>query len=251
MPGFEHLDRFVMPDGRELSLHRRGEEFFILLGGQELMSSRAPGSEVALATLSCSDLAATKPRVLIGGLGLGFTLRAALDVLPRAAEVVVAEMFPCVVTWNRGPLRQLNGRALEDRRARVVTRDVWTFLDPAQNRPWDAVLLDVDNGPSSFCVDSNRRLYDRAGLEQIRSVLAPRGVLAVWSSDRDPRFVRRLERLGFAVRTETARAHRGRGARFTVFVARLDPGRWVTTSRAPGHGRRSPPPRPRLRGGRS
>ena len=217
MKAFETLDSFTTPDGRELTFHRRDRDHFVYLDGDELMSSRAPGSERALAELGCEGLRGS-PRVLIGGLGLGFTLRAALDVLPPRAEVVVAEVFQCVIDWNRRYLPDLQGGALTDRRTRIVHTDVWDELQ--RGAPWDSILLDVDNGPAAWCLDANQRLYDRPGLVQIDAALAPGGIAAFWSAHQDPRFVKTLRKAGFDARSHTIRAHDGRGARHAVFVAR-------------------------------
>lgn len=217
MKPFELLDRFVTPDGQELTFHRRDGDYFVYLDGDELMSSRAPGSERALAERACGGLG-SRPRVLIGGLGLGFTLRAALDVLPAGAEVVVAEVFACVIEWNRSYVPDLQGGALTDRRTRLVHADVWDLV--RGNGPWDAILLDVDNGPVAWCLESNWRLYDKAGLLQIQAALAPGGVVAFWSAQPDPRFVKMLRKSGFEASSHTARARGERGARHTIFVAR-------------------------------
>ena len=225
MKSFETLDRFVTPEGQELTFHRRDGDYFVYLDGEELMSSRAPGSERALAELACAGLEG-RPRVLIGGLGLGFTLRAALDVLPGGAEVVVAELFAKVIEWNRTWLAGLQGGALTDRRTRIEHADVWELVE--SGAPWNAILLDVDNGPEAWCFEPNRRLYGRAGLARIRAALAPRGVVAFWAAQADPRFLKTLRKSGFEARSHTVRARRGRGARHTVFVAR----------------RRAPRPRP-------
>jgi spermidine synthase len=214
---FETLDRYTTPDGRQLTFHRRDGDYFVYLDGDELMSSRAPGSERALAELACGGLGG-RPRVLIGGLGLGFTLRAALDVLPGTAEVVVAEVFASVISWNRRYLPNLQAGALTDRRTRIVHADVWESI--GSDGPWDAVVLDVDNGPAAWCLSSNGRLYDEAGLRRIRAALAPGGVAAFWSAHGDPRFLKLLRKSGFAARSHPARARGGRGARHTVFVAR-------------------------------
>jgi spermidine synthase len=223
MRPFHTLASVTTPDGRRLTLHRRETDFFIHLDGEELMSSRAYGSEAALAELACRDLAQVRrPRVLIGGLGLGYTLRAALQVLPGTAEVIVAEVFPCVVDWNRRYLADLGG-PLEDPRVRVVERDVVDLLGDTRQTPYQVILLDVDNGPAAWCQDSNRRLYDRRGLERIRRSLAPGGVLAVWSAQADPVFVKRLRQCGFAARAETARASGRKGSRHTIFLARVPP----------------------------
>lgn len=218
MKAFETLGRFSTPDGQKLTFHRRDSDYFVYLDGEELMSSRAPGSEQALAELACGDLEG-KPRVLIGGLGLGFTLRAALDVLPSAARVTVAEVFECVIEWNRTYLPHLQGNALTDRRTRIAHADVWNVM--RERAPWDAIMLDVDNGPAAWCLRSNRRLYDRSGLAAIQTALAPRGIVAFWAAQSDPRFVKTLKKAGFDARSHTVRAHRGRGAKHTVFTARL------------------------------
>ncbi len=217
MRPFETLDRFTTPDGRQLTFHRRDGDHYVYLDGDELMSTRAPGSERALAELACDGLEG-RPRVLIGGLGLGFTLRAALDVLPPGAQVVVAELFDKVIEWNRRYLAGLQGGALTDRRTRIVRADVWDLVE--REAPWNAILLDVDNGPEAWCFDANRRLYDRAGLARIRAALAPRGVAAFWAAQADPRFLKTLRKSGFEARSHTVRANRGRGARHVVFVAR-------------------------------
>jgi len=213
---FETLGRFTTPDGRELTCHRRDGDYFVYLDGDELMSSRAPGSERALAELACGALG-DRPRVLIGGLGLGFTLRAALDVLPARAEVVVAEVFACVIEWNHTYLPHLHGDALTDRRTRIVHADVRDLV--RQGGPWDAILLDVDNGPAAWCLAANRRLYERPGLLEIRAGLAPAGVVAFWSAHSEVRFLETLRTCGFEARAHAVRARPGRGARHTIFVA--------------------------------
>ncbi len=217
MKPFEILGRFTTPDGQELTFHRRDEDFFVYLDGEELMSSRAPGSEIALADLACGQLG-PRARVLIGGLGLGFTLRAALDVLPPGATVVVAEIFPSVIEFNRTYLRALQRGALDDRRTTIIEQDVWRVL--FDRGPWDAVMLDVDNGPVACCLDANRRLYDKAGLLQIQTALKVGGLLTVWSAQPDPRFVKLLRKSGFDARSHIVRAAGSKGIRHCVFVAR-------------------------------
>ena len=222
MKAFETLDRLTTPEGRALTFHRRDGDYFVYLDGDELMSSRAPGSERALAELACAELGALpggRPRVLIGGLGLGFTLRAALDALPARAEVVVAELFARVIEWNRTWLAELQGGALTDRRTRIVHADVWDLV--RREAPWDAILLDVDNGPEAWCFEANRRLYDRRGLGRIRAALAPGGVAAFWAAQGDPGFLKLLRKSGFTARRYPVRAHGRRGARHAVFVARV------------------------------
>lgn len=219
METFETLDRVTTPDGRRLTLHHRDGDFYIHLDGEELMSTRATGTEEALARLACGDLAdRPRPRILIGGLGLGYTLRAALDHLPSQAEVLVAELFPEVVDWNRTCLPAEHRRCLDDPRVDIRTGDVWNLLD--NPRRFDAILLDVDNGPSAWCMESNHKLYGPTGLERLERALASGGMLAIWSADGDDAFVRRLRKRGFRVRVERARARGRRGARHTIFLAR-------------------------------
>ena len=202
-----------------LTLNRRDGDFFLYLEGEELMSTRAPGTEVALAELGCEGLESGRPRVLIGGLGLGFTLRAALEVLPAGAEVVVAEILPAIVEWHRGHLGEL-GRAVDDPRVEVHVGDVVECLEGGAGTSFHAILLDVDNGPSAWCLRENGRLYGRAGLGRILASLVPGGRLAVWSAYRSDGFVSALGRAGFeSPRAITVRARGEKGIRHTVFVA--------------------------------
>jgi len=217
------LDCVVTPDGHELVLYQRGDGFLMEVAGEELMSSRTHGSEEDLARLGLAALEDhPAPRVLIGGLGMGFTVRAALDVLgdrPRAT-VVVAEVFPAVIEWNRRWLGHLAGEPLRDPRVRVVSGDVRDRVR-AGTGVYDGILLDVDNGPEALTLDSNQGLYTDRSLDRLHEALTPGGVLAVWSAGDEPRFVHRLERRGFwpvDTRRVAARAS-GRGGRHVVFVA--------------------------------
>jgi spermidine synthase len=220
MKPFTILECVVTPDGRELVLSRRGDAFHIHVDRYELMASRGHGSEEELARLALAALPARPaPSVLVGGLGMGYTLRACLDGLGPGATVTVAEVFPAVVAWNEGVLGALAGHPLADPRVRVVQADVTDAVARAETS-FDAILLDVDNGPEAITLESNRRLYSPAGLRALHTALAPGGVLAVWSADDDPRFADRVERTGFSVATRFARARPGRGARHVVFVAR-------------------------------
>jgi spermidine synthase len=190
-----------------------------MLGANELMNSRKKGSEEALASLACSGLG-RGARVLIGGLGMGFTLRAALNVLPRDAELVVAELVPGVVGWAKSEMAELYGDSLGDARVRILEADVAQPI-AAGRRVWDAILLDVDNGPDGITVESNDALYASAGLAAARAALRPAGVLAVWSSAPDAGFTARLRRAGFAVGEQVVRTGEGgRGARHVIWVAR-------------------------------
>lgn len=193
MEPWAELARAQAPGGELLVLRRRGAIFEIRCDGWDLMSNRAHHSEQALGRLGCAGLAG-RPRVLIGGLGMGYTLRAALDVLPLAASVTVAEIIPEVVEWNRGPLADLGGRPLEDARATVRCADVGALLDGAA---FDAILLDIDNGPNAAVLTGNATLYACEGLRRLHDALVPGGRLAVWSADRTPTFEVRLSACGF------------------------------------------------------
>ena len=220
MKPWEVLGRARTPDGLELTLTRHTSEFVITADGQSLMSSRMHGSEEALATLGCRRARTRpRPRVLVGGLGMGFTLRAALDVLPPGARVVVAELVPAIVEWNRGPLGALASRPLDDSRVRLEERDVAATMRSNPGR-FDAVLLDVDNGPVALTASSNAGLYDARGIALARAALRPDGVLAVWSARDDRRFEQRLRAGGFSVQRErvSGRAKKG-GPQRTILVA--------------------------------
>ncbi|MGO7987809.1 spermidine synthase [Rhizobium leguminosarum] len=215
------LDSATIPgeDG-ELRLKQRGGEFSIMLGANELMNSRLSGSEEALATLSWERIKSQpKPRMLIGGLGMGFTLRAALAVLPEDAGVTVAELVPSVVAWARGPMAEVFQGCLDDPRVGIHQGDVGEAIR-ASKAAYDAILLDVDNGPDGLTRKSNDRLYDFAGLRAARDALRPGGVLAVWSSGPDPDFTRRLKDSGFSVDAVNTRANGKRGgARHVIWLA--------------------------------
>ena len=205
-----------------MTLTRRGNEYMILADGKDLMSSRMKGSEEELARVGCDRACKIENAcVLVGGLGMGFTLRATLDVMPKDATVVVAELMPAVVEWNRGPLAPLANRPLDDRRTQVEIGDVAVLLRKARAR-FDSILLDVDNGPVAFTQEGNAGLYDNAGLLMIKEALRPGGVLAVWSAWDDRKFEHRLRHHGFTLETHRVRARlRQGGPRHTIFVGRL------------------------------
>jgi spermidine synthase len=214
------LGRATTPDGGEIVLYERDGAYFIRVNGLELMTSRAHGSEEDLARLALAKVTTKKPKVLVGGLGMGFTLRAVLDAVPKSAKVMVAEILPAVVAWNRSELAHLAGFPLEDPRVAVVERDVAEIIAAAPSA-FDAVLLDVDNGPVALTVSENERLYGSTGLAAIRRCMRPGGVLGVWSADPDRAFEKRLVRAGFEVSTETVAARRGaKGPKHTIFVAK-------------------------------
>jgi spermidine synthase len=215
------LDAAQIPGGGELRLMRRGAELSIMSGAIELMNSRLSGSEEALATLTCAPLRAVdRPRVLIGGLGMGFTLRAALAELPASAEVRIAELVPAVVAWARGPMAELFAGSLEDPRVTIREADVAELIGAARG-DYDAILLDVDNGPGGLNREANDGLYSLAGLAAAAAALKPGGVLSVWSATQDSGFVQRLRRSGYAVEEKHVRATgRKRGARHVIWLAR-------------------------------
>jgi spermidine synthase len=223
MKPFERIGKALSPDGTVLQLVRRDDEYVILAGGQHLMSSRMHGSEESLAALGCRQAGAlSQPAVLIGGLGMGFTLRAALKRLPAAATVVVAELVAEVVEWNRGALGPLAGHPLDDPRVRVEIGDVTATLRSGSSSGegrFDAVLLDVDNGPGAFTDSGNAALYGETGIAAALASLRPDGVLAVWSAREDRKFEQRLRNAGFSVQLERVRGHAGKSAHHTIYLA--------------------------------
>jgi spermidine synthase len=213
------LDTATIPGGTEtLRLKQRGTEFSIMLGANELMNSRLFGSEEALATLSIEALAGRpRPKVLIGGLGMGFTLRAALGRLGGDAEVEVAELVPEVVDWARGPMAALHQGTLEDPRVTITVGDVGAVISGGKS--YDAILLDVDNGPDGLSRTANDALYNARGLGLAKAALSKGGVLAVWSSGRDPGFTRRLNLAGFQTEEKIVRATGKSGAKHMIWLA--------------------------------
>lgn len=210
-----------VPDGVEIRLVRHGEEFTILLENTELMSTRANASEEALATLTCEALAGRPaPQVLIGGYGMGYTLRAALLALPADAGVVVAEIVPEIIAWARGPMHALTGDCLDDPRVMIMDEDV-AMLIGAAREGYDAILLDVDNGPEGLTRRDNNGLYSPAGLTRAFAALRPGGILAIWSAFAAPAFTARLEQAGFGVTRTVVRSRRdGQGDRHMIWLAR-------------------------------
>ena len=206
--------------GDELRLMQRGAEFSIMAGSIELMGSRLSGSEEALASLTCERVRERPaPHVLIGGLGMGFTLRAALAGLGPDATVTVAELVPEVVAWAHGPLAGVHGQSLSDPRVKVFEGDVADLISGVECR-YDAILLDVDNGPEALMRKSNDDLYDAYGLSEAHAALRPGGILAVWSSAPDQGFTQRLRAAGYGVedRRVWAKGRRG-GARHVIWLA--------------------------------
>ncbi len=213
-----------IPDGDTLTLVRHGSDHVVMLGRDELMGTRMRFSEEQLAELTIAELTTEAPRVLIGGYGMGFSVRAALAALGPQGRVTVAEIVPEIVDWAKGPLAHLTGSSLSDQRLHIELCDVAALIDDAMDGSsprWDAILLDVDNGPDGIVRDGNERLYTRTGIARARDALNPGGVLAVWSAAPDPKFARRLDDAGFVVDERTVRARpNNKGPRHTIWFAR-------------------------------
>jgi spermidine synthase len=216
----ELIDTADVPGGEQLRLFRRGADYMIVLDRNELMNSRMSGSEAALAEMTCARLGGRRaPRLLIGGYGMGFTLRAALAALGADATLVVAELVPAIIRWARGPMAALTAGCLDDPRVRLVEGDVAAEIG-ARRAAWDAILLDVDNGPDGLTRAGNDGLYSAAGLAVARAALKSGGILAIWSAAPDKAFARRLAGSGFAVEEVVVRARaNGKGPRHVIWFA--------------------------------
>ena len=215
----ELIDTAEVLGGEQLRLYQRGSDHMIVLGRNELMNSRMSGSEELLATDTIERLGRPAPHILIGGYGMGFTLRAALGELGPAARVTVAELVPEIILWARGPMAELTAGCLDDPRVAIVDGDVSELIDAAR-ASYDAILLDVDNGPDGLTRAGNDRLYSPRGLEAARNALSPGGILAVWSAAPDARFARRLDEAGFEADEVAVRARRnGKGPRHVIWFA--------------------------------
>ena len=221
----ELIDVAEVPGGEPLRLFRRGADYMIVLERNELMNSRMSGSEEALAVMTCERLGKRKEiRMLIGGYGMGFTLRAALAELGPDARIEVAELVPRILDWARGPMAAMTGECLKDPRVEIVIEDVAASIAIVAERgglgAYDAILLDVDNGPDGLVRHDNGQLYSARGLAAAKAALTPGGVLAVWSAGGDPAFTRRLERAGFAVEEVAVKARsNGKGPRHIIWFA--------------------------------
>jgi spermidine synthase len=210
------IDRASSPGGEQLVLSQHGKQFSIRVAGVELMSSVNHGSEDQLGRMSCESLKVPAPRILIGGLGMGFTLRAALDALPATASVDIVEIVPSVVHWNRTVYGQLANHPLNDSRVTLIEDDVAQVIE--RGRDYDAIVLDVDNGPDGVYRD-NRGLYQRRGLEAMYTALVPGGLLTVWSCFESPTFTRWLRDVGFTVELRNIKAKYKGGPRHCIWFA--------------------------------
>jgi len=216
----ELIDTAMVPDGEELRLFRRGDDFMIVLDRNELMNSRMSGSEEALATMTCERIAGRKQtRILIGGYGMGFTLRAALGMLEADSQVIVAELVPKIIDWARGPMSELAAGCLDDPRVHIQYGDVAAEIGSEQNC-YDAILLDVDNGPDGLTRGANDQLYSMRGLRAAKEALKPGGTLAIWSAAPDRIFAERLRKAGFIVDEVAVRARsNGKGPKHVIWFA--------------------------------
>jgi spermidine synthase len=230
----ELLGTAEIPGGEQLRLIRHGGDFVIMIGRNELMNTRMRGSEEALATMSCARIAGrADTRLLIGGYGMGFTLRAALAALPSNAHITVAELVPEIIDWAHGPMQDVAAGCLDDPRVHIVADDV---VEVIRSRPasFDAILLDVDNGPDGLVREANNQLYSQQGLKAAQAALRPGGVLAIWSAGKDDAFARRLKNVGFAVDEVAVRARgNGKGAKHVIWFATKSRGASLDARRFP------------------
>jgi spermidine synthase len=225
MKPFRTLAETITPDGARFTLHEHDGDHFMKLNGRQLMSTTSTTSEILLAKLACQNLSRhPHPRVLIGGLGLGFSLKAVLSIVGKKAEVHVAELLPEVVEWNRQFLMKVNGALLNDHRVKVFTEDVFRLIRRAQEARYDAILLDVDNGPTSFVRARNAQIYSRRGFNRIANALQPGGRVAFWSATDEEAFGESLARAGFRVHVVEAKSH-DRAKRFEhrIYVGETKP----------------------------
>jgi spermidine synthase len=208
------------PDGGRLTLHEHDGSFCIRLNGEELMNSLVSSSEILLGEIATEHVAShADPRVLIGGLGLGFTLRSVLDRLEGEGRVEIAELMPEVVTWNREHLSKLNGSLLADERVTLHVEDFWEVMIRAGKRQFDALVLDIDNGPTAFVQKQNSRVYNREGIRRIHEALKPGGRVAIWSARTDDLFADRLEETGFTVKVVPAKLYpNAKRCGYTIYV---------------------------------
>jgi spermidine synthase len=216
-----HHGTALVPGGEQLDLYSRGDDFMIVLDRNELMSTRMNGSEIALAEMTLERLSgSTAPHLLIGGYGMGFTLRAALAMMGPKGQASVAELVPGIIEWARGPMAAMTAGCLDDRRVRLIMGDVGEVIAGAHAQ-YDAILLDVDNGPDGLTRAGNDGLYAPAGLQAAKRALKPGGILAVWSAGDDAKFTKRMGQAGFKVEEVAVRARtNGKGPRHVIWFGR-------------------------------
>ncbi|MBM4252879.1 MAG: hypothetical protein FJ146_12980 [Deltaproteobacteria bacterium] len=214
------IDEAKTPDGTAMALYEHDGAYSIRVGGLELMSTRQSSSEERMAEIACEQLVGKKkPKILIGGLGFGFTVRATLRLAPKTAVVTVAELMPAVIAWNKNPDLPLAADVMQDPRVRIIQRDVMEIIATARGS-YDAIMLDVDNGPAGLCTKDNDDIYSEVGLHQIQSALAPGGTVVFWSAAASPIFAKRLGRIGFEVNVTRTKSHGMKGSWHTLFVGR-------------------------------
>jgi spermidine synthase len=225
MKPFNTLAETTTAEGGNMKLHEHDGDYFILLNGQQLMTSRASASESELARVACRSLHITEfPRILVAGLGMGITLKTVLEMVGSSAIVQIVELVPEVVVWNRQYLQSLNGAALDDKRVEVLIEDVYDVLRRASRDPYDAIIMDVDNGPVAFVLDKNKRLYRDRGVQTMVDALKSEGCLAVWSAQKDRSFADRLYKMGMKVDVIGAKAHaNARREAHVIFLGRKRP----------------------------
>lgn len=217
------LEEVKTPDGSLMTLHTHDGTYVIRVNGRELMSTRHFASEEKLAEFACLPVSKrTSPRVLIGGLGLGFTLRAALRSLPQKSEVIVAELLPEVVAWNKNPAYGLAGESLADPRTIIQMGDVADIIARADSA-FDAIMLDVDNGTTAMSTAGNKSLYQRQGLANIWKALRPAGLTVFWSAQEEPIFAKQMQKAGFKLDIRQVRAHATGGSIHTLLIGRRGP----------------------------
>jgi spermidine synthase len=215
------VDKTLTPDGKTISLHEHDGSYAIRVDDVVLMSTRRHASEEKIAELACAHVRGIRgARILIGGLGFGFTLKAALSAVAPDATVVIAEILAAVIAWNSNPSFHLAAEAMADPRVIVLQQDVGEVIRQARSG-FDSIILDVDNGPVALSTVGNHRLYDYAGLQSARTALRPAGCVAFWSAAPDPAFEKRMIHAGFTVDVQRCRSHSNSGARYTVFLGRI------------------------------
>lgn len=227
MKPYVQLDTATMPDGTVYSLHKHDGKIYLKYNGFELMSTSLTYSEQELADIGCqhilasSDMSPSHPRVLIGGLGLGFTLKRTLELLSSSAKVDVAELMPPLIEWNRTHLVEFNGPLLEDHRTNIIQGDLYNIVMETPNGTYDSLLFDIDNTPDDLITSGNSRLYSPAFLKKLKTVIKPNGCLTYWLSEPAPKFTKLLHKAGFKVEAFASKPHeRSKRSRHCILLAK-------------------------------